>query len=145
VRREIRWGAQIPPDSVEPVGIDDLVSGTQRRWIELRVEAVDLALQPVGIDESDGEHRSQLVDISARGIDHQQPIADRGECRQVGNRESQMVEPAAFEHRVGEPVGGWVVVRYLEHVEHRVAGHEDGLAAVGGLNRWKQLSWPGGR
>jgi hypothetical protein len=41
-----------------------------------------------------------------------------------------MVEPAALEHRVGEPVGGWVVVRYLEHVEHPVASHEDGLAAV---------------
>ena len=62
---------------LEPLRVDDLVLVAQRRRVVRRVEAVDLALEPVGIVEADREHRPEAPDAPARRVDGEQAVAQR--------------------------------------------------------------------
>lgn len=116
----------------QPVRVDDLVGVAQGGRVEAGVEAVDLPLEAVGVDVADGEHPAQRPDVAARRAHLHQASPHLGQLGLVTYGEAQVVETATFEHpRPGRrhrrrPVAD------LEHVEHDVAGEDDGLAAVPG-------------
>ena len=62
--------------ALKPFGVDDFVIVSHCHRIEIRVVAIYFTLQPVGVDESDREHRAQLVDVPTRSIDCEQSIPD---------------------------------------------------------------------
>src|SRR6202044_1016521 len=109
-------------------------SGVARRPGPRRVEFsgdgigvldADLALQAVRIAEEQTEHRPEVGDeVVGRGAGHE-ALADRLEILRRGGLGSQVIEPAAAEHR--DLAVSFGVALYLEDVElGPVADLDDG-------------------
>ena len=116
--------------TIMPATVDDVVAAPTHGRIKIRVEAVDLALEPVGITITNRQHRPERSDLAARSPDIDEAISNTGQFARVGNGEAEVVEPAPFEHRRTEPVLCRFVTRHLEDVQHRVAGKHDGVTTV---------------
>ena len=125
-----RAGVEGVPGPLEPAPVDDLVLVSQRRRIEVGVEAVDLPLEPVRIEVADREHRVPAGGCRRSTRRRRGAGTDLGQRRDVGNRPAEVVEPAPPEHRRPGPRWRRVVADHLEHMEHGVAGEDRGLAPM---------------
>lgn len=86
------------------------------RRVVRRVEAVDLTFETFGVVEADREHRTQSADVAARCTDREHSVAQRRECRLVGDREAEVIEPSPLEHRRGEALRRGIESGDLEDV-----------------------------
>ena len=87
-------GVQGAPRPLEPAPVDDLVVVPQRRRVVVRVEAVDLSLEPVGIEVADAT-ASVRADGCRRSTRRRRPAGTRPRsARRRRNRPTEVVEPS---------------------------------------------------
>ncbi len=87
-------GLQHPPSPLEPGRVHDLVLITQTRRVVARVDAVDVALEPIGIVEAEGQHGAESPDAAARRPHCEQTVLEREQGTLVGDGEPDVVEPS---------------------------------------------------